>query len=122
MSDAGQHAGAGLIRHARHKAGLTQGELAKRAGVPRETVSAYERSVRQPTLPTLSRMLKAAGYELRLHLEPYDDHDDVLAALEQHRSEVDRERWETYQTARVARDRASTAAALRSQTGRHGSQ
>ena len=62
-------------------------------------------------------MLKAAGYELRLHLEPYDDHDDVLAALEQQRSEVDRERWDTYQTARVTRDRATTAAALRPKPG-----
>ncbi len=70
---------AGLLQLARHKAGITQAELARRAGVPASMVSAYERDRRQPTLATLLRLLKAAGYELRMHLAPYDDHDDVLA-------------------------------------------
>jgi len=74
MNNEGALAGAGLLRYGRRKAGLTQAELAERAGVPRETISAYERGLRQPTLPTLSRMLKAAGFEMRIHLEPYDDH------------------------------------------------
>ncbi len=43
-------------------------------------VSAYERDRCQPTLATLLRLLKAGGYELRMHLAPYDEHDDVLAA------------------------------------------
>ena len=34
--------GAGLLRYARLKAGLSQSELAERAGVPRTMVSAYE--------------------------------------------------------------------------------
>jgi len=42
-------------------------------------ISAYDRDVRQPTMATLLRLLKAAGYELQMHLAPYDDHDDVLA-------------------------------------------
>lgn len=54
---------AGLLRLARDKAGLTQVEVARRAGVPASMVSAYEHSRRQPTLPTLLRLLKAAGYE-----------------------------------------------------------
>ena len=40
-------------------------------------ISAYERDKRQPTLPTLLRLLHAAGFDLRMLLEPYQtaDHD-----------------------------------------------
>src|ERR1039458_10649692 len=55
--------GAGLLRYARLKAGLSQSDLAKRAGVARTMVSAYEHDRRQATLPTLMRLLKAAGFE-----------------------------------------------------------
>jgi transcriptional regulator with XRE-family HTH domain len=77
---------ASLLRLARMKAGLSQAALAARAGVPPTMISAYERDRRQPTLETLMRLLKAAGFELRLHLEPYDDHDDVLETLRSQRS------------------------------------
>ncbi len=73
---------AALLQLARLKAGLSQGQLAKRAGVPATMVSAYERGRRQPTLATLLRLLSAAGFELRMHLIPSDPHDDALAALE----------------------------------------
>ncbi len=69
-----------LLQLARYEAGLTQAALAARAGVPASMVSAYERDRRQPTLTTLLKLLRAAGFDLRLHLEPYDDHDEVLAA------------------------------------------
>ncbi len=105
--------GAGLLRYARLKAGLSQSELAKRAGVPRTMVSAYEHDRRQATLPTLMRLLKAAGFELRMQLAPYDDHDDVLRELEAHRSPEDRRSWEDYQATRVAKDRAAVSVALR---------
>lgn len=103
------------MRYARLKAGLSQAELAERAGVPRTMVSAYERDQRQATLPTLCRLLKAAGYELRMHLESYDDHDDVLEVLEAGRSPEDRRAWRNYQDRRLAADRAaiSTAPASR---------
>jgi len=45
-------------------------------------VSAYERDLRQPTLPTLLRLLRAAGFELRMHLAPVEEHDRVLEDLE----------------------------------------
>lgn len=60
---------------ARDKAGLTQGQLAERAGTSQQAVSAYETGRKEPTLPTLERLIVAAGYELRLHLEPVDHHD-----------------------------------------------
>ena len=101
------------MRYARLKAGLSQSELAKRAGVARSMVSAYEHDRRQATLPTLMRLLKAAGFELRMQLVPYDDHDDVLRELEQHRPSAEREAWDRYQVVRVAKDRAAVSAALR---------
>jgi len=83
---------AGLLQLARLKAGLSQGQLAERAGVPATMISAYERDKRQPTLATLLRLLKAAGFELRLSLAPLDPHDDLLAQLEARRSPTERGR------------------------------
>jgi len=81
-----------LLQLARLKAGLTQRELAERAGVPVTMVSAYERDQRQPTLATLLRLLRGGGFDLRLHLAAYDPHDDVLARLEAGRPEAERQR------------------------------
>jgi uncharacterized protein len=81
---------AALLQLARLKADLSQRELAERAGVPVTMISAYERDQRQPTLATLLRLLRAAGFDLRLHLAAYDPHDDILAGLEAGRSEAER--------------------------------
>ena len=110
--------GPGLLHYARLKAGLSQSGLAERAGIPRTMVSAYEHGRRQATLPTLMRLLKAAGFELRMHLAPYDDHDDVLRELETHRSPEERQAWESYQSARVAKDGEAVSAALRTRKPR----
>src|SRR5580658_4893899 len=79
-----------LLQLARLKAGMSQRELAERAGVPITMISAYERDQRQPTLSTLLRLLRAAGFDLRLRLAAYDPHDEVLAGLEAGRSEAER--------------------------------
>ena len=79
-----------MVQLARLKAGLSQRELAERASVPATMVSAYERDLRQPTLETLRKLLRAAGFDLRMQLEPYDPHDDVLEALERNRSPEER--------------------------------
>ena len=77
--DAAPTVAAGLIRLARYKAGLTQKGLGQRAGVDQQVVSAYETGRREPTLPTLAKLLAAAGFEMRIQLEPTDDHDQTLA-------------------------------------------
>jgi transcriptional regulator with XRE-family HTH domain len=79
-----------LLQLARLKTGMSQRELAERAGVPVTMISAYERDQRQPTLATLLRLLRAAGFDLRLHLAAYDPHDEILAGLEAGRSESER--------------------------------
>ena len=54
----------GLLEHARASAGLTQDELAHRAGTSRTTLSAYENGRKSPTVATFARLLAEAGYEL----------------------------------------------------------
>ena len=53
-----------LLREARQRAGLTQVELARRGGVRQSVVSAYESGARQPSLPTLARLIEAGGMRL----------------------------------------------------------
>jgi transcriptional regulator with XRE-family HTH domain len=81
---------AGLLQLARLKSGLSQAKLSKRAGVPATMISAYERDLRQPTLPTLLRLLRAAGFDLRMHLTPFEEHDEVLEDLETARTPRER--------------------------------
>ena len=83
---------AALLQLARIKSGLSQRELAERAGVPATMISAYERDKRQPTLETLLRLLRAAGFDLRMQLVPCDGHDSSLASLEGARSPRERAR------------------------------
>ncbi|MEJ7749756.1 MAG: nucleotidyltransferase domain-containing protein [Candidatus Limnocylindrales bacterium] len=64
MAD-GTDAGA-LLRATRRRAGLTQVELARRAGVTQSVVSAYECGARQPAVSTLARLVAASGHRLVL--------------------------------------------------------
>ena len=53
-----------LLRQARVAAGLSQAELAARAGVTQSVISAYESGHRQPALRTLAALIEASDYEL----------------------------------------------------------
>ncbi len=79
-----------VLRLARAKKGLSQRELARTAGVPASTIAKIESGQRQPTHPTLAKILASVGLALTTRLEPYDDHDDVLWARDQRRSEHQR--------------------------------
>jgi transcriptional regulator with XRE-family HTH domain len=59
---------ADLLIEARGRAALSQAELARRAGVPRSVLNAYERGRREPGVDALARLLAAAGFTL--HLAP----------------------------------------------------
>jgi transcriptional regulator with XRE-family HTH domain len=77
--DAAPTLAAGIIRSARQKGGLTQRQLAEEAGISQQVVSAYETGRREPTLPTLLRLVRAAGLDLRFRLEALDPHDEGIA-------------------------------------------
>ena len=61
-----------LLRTARQRRGLSQAELAARAGTSQPVISAYENGRRDPTTRTLRRLVAATGerLELRLASEP----------------------------------------------------
>ncbi len=55
-----------VIRTVRQRQGLTQAELARRAGTSQPVVSAYEHGRRDPTMATLRKLVEAGGERLRL--------------------------------------------------------
>ena len=55
-----------LISTARNKSGLTQAELAIRAGTSQAAIARYEADRVSPSVSTLERVLRAAGEELFL--------------------------------------------------------
>ncbi len=103
--DAAPTVAAGLVRLARIKSGLTQKELATRAGVTQQAVSAYETGRMEPTLPSLQRILAAAGFEMTVRLEPLSDHDRSLEQFLKSLPAEDQARIQWDQRARVERER-----------------
>lgn len=57
-----------LLRDARTRAGLTQTELAQRAGTTQSVISAYESDRRQPALATLAGLVEATGLALEVRV------------------------------------------------------
>lgn len=54
------------MKTARQRAGLTQRELACRAGVPQSTIARIESGTISPRVDTLARILQAMGSELQV--------------------------------------------------------
>ncbi len=101
---------AGLIRLARSKAGMTQTELAASAGVSQQVVSEYETGRKEPTLPSLRRLINAAGYEMSMRLEPVDEHDESIERFldtvsSEARAEIEDRQRQRVETARLKRIR-----------------
>ena len=67
-----------LLREARLRAGLTQAELAQRAGVPQSTIGRIESGARVPSVELIERLIGAAGLELRVGLGEKDEGTDSL--------------------------------------------
>lgn len=61
---------ASLLRQARQEAGLSQAELARRAGTSQPAVARYETSATSPAVSTLERLLHVTGHRLILTAEP----------------------------------------------------
>ena len=76
-----------ILESARLQAGLTQRELAARAGTAQSVVARIERGQANPTIDTVTRLLDAAGFELRCELVPTPVADAVVEA---YKKDVDR--------------------------------
>jgi len=71
--------GTQLVREARKRAGLTQAELAARAGTTQSAIARVESGAVAPSLKRLTELVQAAGFDIDVRLVPYDDHDLSMA-------------------------------------------
>ncbi len=92
-----------LILQARLRTKLSQRDLAARAGTSQSAIAAYERGTKDPAYETPGRILRAAGFDLRLRLTPHDDHDESLATWRESLPAATRKRFQRRQEAAVRR-------------------
>ena len=57
-----------VIRVAREKSGLSKRELARRAGTSPAAIVKYESGAMSPTVDTLNRILRVAGWEIEVQV------------------------------------------------------
>ena len=58
------------LKAARTRAGLSQRELARRAGTAQSVVARIEAGLTDPSTGTIERLVAAAGFEIRTELRP----------------------------------------------------
>jgi transcriptional regulator with XRE-family HTH domain len=59
-----------IIQGVRRRQGLTQAELARRAGTSQPVISAYEHGRRDPSVETLRKLVEAGGERLHMDAVP----------------------------------------------------
>ncbi|MGA8745453.1 MAG: helix-turn-helix transcriptional regulator [Solirubrobacterales bacterium] len=69
-----------LVHELRATAGLSQRDLARRAGTSQPAIARYERDVATPSWDTLERLALACGQRLQLDARPLADPHDVELA------------------------------------------
>jgi transcriptional regulator with XRE-family HTH domain len=82
--------GGGLVREVRRRAGLTQRQLARRAGVSQPTIARIESGDARPSLERILEVVRAAGFDLDVHVVPLDE--DALAMAERNLRRTPEER------------------------------
>ncbi len=77
-----------IVKECRQQAGLTLRSLAERSSTSHATISAYESGRKVPTVETLDRIVRAAGFEIDVSLAPRvrstlvgENRGDELAAV-----------------------------------------
>lgn len=70
-----------ILATLRETAGLSQRDLARRAGMSQPAVARLESGRAVPTIATLARLARAAGFELRLELTPRPVTDALIEAF-----------------------------------------
>jgi transcriptional regulator with XRE-family HTH domain len=74
-----EHVAGQLIRRLRAEGGLSQAELARRAGMTRSVVNAYEHGRREPGVDALARLAAAAGMRVQVAREQCSSVDPARA-------------------------------------------
>lgn len=67
------------MKQARVRAGLTQADLARRAGTTQSTIARLEAGKVSPRLETLDRLIEACGFALDVTISEPNTHDIGLA-------------------------------------------
>lgn len=67
-----------FVRESRKRAGLSQAELARRAGVAKSTIGRIESGTREPAAAMVERLVRAAGFEIRSSLVESDPGTDSM--------------------------------------------
>jgi uncharacterized protein len=73
-----------LIKAVRRRRGLTQADLAHRAGTSQPVVSAYEHARRDPSFGTLRKLVEAGGERLIIDAAPHVPDLPPAATPEEH--------------------------------------
>lgn len=87
--------GGELIREARLRAGLSQSDLADRAGTSQPGIARWESARTSPSLDDVRRLVRLCGFDLEVALVPYDGSD--LAQAERLLELTPQERVERHQ-------------------------
>ena len=102
---------ANLVREARRRSGLTQAQLAARAGVPKSTVGRIESGARVPSTELVERLVEAAGWNVSVSLAEPDPGTDSMIERRLRRSPAQRLSDATRVALFVLRGRRAVAAA-----------
>lgn len=73
-----ERGGGTLVRVARERAVVSQAELARRIGVPQQTVARWEGGRREPSFENVLRAVGACGWDLIAALSMHDELDAEL--------------------------------------------
>lgn len=67
-----------VLREARAQACLSQRALAARTGIAQSEIARIESGKQEPSFERLSRLVRGAGFDLKIELVPRDEHDARL--------------------------------------------
>src|SRR4051812_38410580 len=86
----GSRTTAGSVRFLRSRAGLSQQQLATRAGMAQSAISNYESGNKTPSLATLERLARAGGMELDISFTAIPHSTRItLQSLRRRRMEIE---------------------------------
>jgi transcriptional regulator with XRE-family HTH domain len=71
--------GGELVREARRRAGLTQQQLAERAGVSQPAIARLESARTSPSFEQVQRLIRLCGFDVLVELAVRDDSDRIQA-------------------------------------------